>query len=177
MAVGAGQRACKNQYFRPKTRSANSIAVLRLAFQNCLQNRHKMQLSRSRFFYRKTTLSCPKARFNTENCRNENISLKNRNQVQRKLKTTAIRGKWCTKPSTQKKPFFTAKLPEVRRQTSSLAVSLSPSFFGVQSSPPVKEHYSSFHFAGTLSGSNTSRGSLNLALLQWVLLCYCLSEH
>lgn len=145
--------------------------MLRLAFQNCLQNRHKMQLSRSRFFYRKTTLSCLQARFNTENCRNENISLKNRNQVQRKLKPIATGGKWCTKPSTQKKPFFTAKLPEVRRQTSSLAVFLSPSFFGVQFSSPVKEHYSSFQFAGTPSGSKTSKGSLNLALLQWLLLC------
>lgn len=124
MAVGAGQRACQNQHFRPKTCSANSIAVLRLAFQNCLQNGHKMQLSRNRFFYRKTTLSCLKARFNTKNCRNENILMKNRNPSAKKTINHSHRRKvmykteypkeailHCKVARSQKTNFISSSLP------------------------------------------------------------------
>lgn len=83
-------------------------------FSHLPANRHQTQRARSRFFYRKTTCSCLKVRFNTENCKNEKISLKNRNQVQKKVNTTATGEKWCTKASTQKKPFCTAKLPEAK---------------------------------------------------------------
>lgn len=59
-----------------------------------------------------------------------------------------------------------------RRQTSSLAIFLWLRFSAISFSSPLKEHYSSFHFAGSPAGSQTSKGSLHLALLQWVLLCY-----
>lgn len=141
--------------------------MLRLAFPSCLRNRHQMQLSRSRFFYRKTTLSCLKARFNTENCRNDNILLKDRNKVQRKLKEPY---------NHRRKVMYETEFPKeailhcqiARRQTSPLAILLLLRF----SASPLKEHYSSFHFAGSSAGSQTSKGSFHLALPQWVLLCY-----
>lgn len=58
-------------------------------FSHLPANRHQTQGARSRYLYRKTTCSCLKVRFNTENCKNEKISLKNRNQVQTKVNTTA----------------------------------------------------------------------------------------
>lgn len=97
-------------------------------FSHLPANRHQTQRARSRFFYRKTTCSCLKVRFNTENCKNEKISLKNRNQVQKKVNTTATGEKWCTKASTQKKPFCTCKV--ARSQTPSLAFLLPPCFVG-----------------------------------------------
>lgn len=139
-------------------------------FSHLPANRHQTQRARSRFFYGKTTCSCLKVRFNTENCKNEKISLKNRNQVQKKVNTTATGEKWCTKVSTQKKPFCTCKV--ARSQTPSLAFLLPPRFVGVQSSSLLQEQYSSFHSAGTPSGSKTSKNSLNSALLQWASLRY-----
>lgn len=59
-----------------------------------------------------------------------------------------------------------------RSQTSSLAVFLSPSFVGVQLSSLLQEQHSSFHSAGTPSGSKISQNSLSSALLQWASLHY-----
>lgn len=59
-----------------------------------------------------------------------------------------------------------------RNQIPSLAFFLSPSFVGVQLSSLLQEQYSSFHSAGTPSGSKTSKSYLNTALLQWASLCY-----
>lgn len=159
MAGGAGQRACKIT-ISDQNLPLPTYCCAEPSFQNHLQTRHKAQLSRSRFFYRKATISCLSARFNTEKSKNENVSMKNRIQVQRKVKSVATGGKWCTNPSTQK-PFFTAKLPEVRRQTSSPAVFLSLSFLGIQFSSPGKEHCLSFPFAGTSQPPKTPEGSLN----------------
>lgn len=59
-----------------------------------------------------------------------------------------------------------------RSQTPSLAFFLPPRFVGVQLSSLLQEQYSSFHSAGTPSGSKTSKNSLSSALLQGASLRY-----
>lgn len=139
--------------------------MLSPALQNRLQTRRKNAAFQKVFLQENVTISCLSARFNTEKSRNENVLMKNRIQVQRKVRSVAAGGKWRTNPSTQEKPLFTS-------QTWSPAVFLSLRFLGIQFSSPGKELCSIFPFAGTSQPSNAPKGSLNCALLQWVLLCY-----
>lgn len=93
-------------------------------FSHLPANRHQTQRARSRYFYRKTTCSCLEVRFNTENCKNEKISLKNRNQVQKKSKHYSHRREVMHKSEYPEEAILHCKV--ARSQTPSLAFFLSP---------------------------------------------------
>lgn len=110
-------------------------------FSHLPANRHQVQWARSRFFDRKTMCSCLKERFNTENCKNE-ISLKNRNQVQKKSKHYSHRREVMHKSEYPEEAILHCKV--ARSQTPSLAFFLSPSFVDIQLSSLLQEQLLKF---------------------------------
>lgn len=139
-------------------------------FSHLPANRHQTQWARSRFFYRKTTCSCLKERFNTEKLQKWEDFTEKQKSSSKKSKHYSHRREVMHKSEYPEEAILHCKA--VRSQTPSLAFFLSPSFVGVPLSSLLQEQYSSFHFAGTPSGSKTSKSSLNSALLQWASLCY-----